>query len=70
MNITQKYQRFKLHLNTSQRKIIQYTTRRDIRIQSFPDIIPAVNQDPVNINLQNPKLLAARVENKGTQSLG
>ena len=53
MNITQKYQRFKLHLNTSQRKIIQYTTRRDIRIQRFPDIVPAVNQDPVNINLQN-----------------
>ena len=62
MNITQKYQRFKLHLNTSQRKIIQYTTRRDIRIQSFPDIVPAVNQDPVNINLQNPKLLAAHVK--------
>ena len=53
MNITQKYQRFKLHLNTSQRKIIQYTTEGDIRIQSFPDIVPAVNQDPVNINLQN-----------------
>ena len=62
MNITQKYQRFKLHLNPTQRKIIQYTTRRDIRIQSFPDIVPAVNQDPVNINLQKPKLLAARVK--------
>ena len=40
----------KLH---SSGKIIQSTTEGDIRIQSFPDIIPAVNQDPVNINLQN-----------------
>ena len=39
----------KLH---SSEKIIQSTTEGDIRIQSFPDIIPAVNQDPVNINLQ------------------
>ena len=34
-------------------KIIQHTTERDIQIQSFPDNIPAVNQVPVNINLQN-----------------
>ena len=43
----------KLHLNTSQWKIIQNTTERNIRIQSFPNIIPAVFQDPVNINMQN-----------------
>ena len=40
----------KLH---SSGKKIQSTTEGDIRIQSFPDIIPAVNQDPVNIDLQN-----------------
>ena len=40
-------------LHSSGKKLIQSTTEGDIRIQSFPDIIPAVNQDPVNINLQN-----------------
>ena len=42
-----------LNYITQQREIIQNTTERDIRIQSFPDIVPAVNQQPVNINLQN-----------------
>ena len=51
-------------------KIIHNTTERDTRIQSFPNIAPVVNQDPVNIISANPKLLAARVENRGAQSLG
>ena len=34
-------------------KTIQNTTESNTRIQSFPSIVPAVNQDPVNINLQN-----------------
>ena len=56
----------KLH---SSGKIIQSPTEGDIRIQRFPDIIPAVNQDPENKSAK-PKLLAARAENRGTQSLG
>ena len=51
----------KLH---SSGKIIKNTTEEDTRIQSFPDIVPAVNQVPVNINLQNPKILAPRVEKR------
>ena len=53
-----------------QRKIIQNTIERNTRIQSVLNIAPIVNQDPVNIISAKPKLLAARVENRGTQSLG
>ena len=53
-----------------QRKIIHNTTERNARTQSVPNIAPAVKQDPVNIISAKPKLLAAHVENRGTQSLG
>ena len=59
----------KLHLNSSG-KIIQNTTERNTRMQSFLNIASAVNQDPVNIISAKPKLLAVCVENKDTQSLG
>ena len=34
-------------------KIIQNTTESNTRIQSFPNITSAINQDPMNINMQN-----------------
>ena len=57
-----QYHRFKLQ---SSGKIVHNTTERSTRIQSFPNITSAVNQDPVNIISAKPKLLAARVEKYG-----
>ena len=70
MNITQKYQRFKLHLNTSQRKIIQYTTRMGYTDTKLSGYRSSCKPGSCEYKSAKPKLLAARVENRGTQSLG
>ena len=44
---------FKYIKRNMQRKTSTTKSERNTRIQSFPSIVPAVNQDPVNINMQN-----------------
>ena len=65
-----KYERFKLHLNTQQRK---NNTKHDRKKYTDTELLEyhfSYKPGSYEYKSAKPKLLAARVENKGTQSLG